>query len=151
MKIDLSYIREIATIMEDKSLVEVAIEDGEQKLSLKKGIATPAISTVITKQDTVASVPTEPSEVITQAAPAKSSTATAVTSPMVGTFYVASSPDAEPFVKVGDVVSKGQIVCIIEAMKLMNEIEAEVSGKIVEICVENGQTIEFGQVLMYIE
>ena len=70
---------------------------------------------------------------------------------MVGTFYSAPSPDAAPFVKVGDNVSAGQVVCIIEAMKLMNEIEAEVSGKITEICVKNGDTIEFGQVLMYVE
>ena len=70
---------------------------------------------------------------------------------MVGTFYSAASPDAEPFVQVGDVIRPGQVVCISEAMKLMNEIEADVSGKVVEICVENGQTIEFGQVLMYIE
>lgn len=70
---------------------------------------------------------------------------------MVGTFYSASSPDAEPYVKVGDFIKPGQVVCIIEAMKLMNEIEADLSGRVVEICVENGQTIEFGQVLMYVE
>ena len=76
---------------------------------------------------------------------------TPITAPMVGTFYAAPSPEAAPFVKVGDNVSVGQIVCIIEAMKLMNEIEAEVSGKITEICVKNGDAIEFGQVLMYVE
>ena len=70
---------------------------------------------------------------------------------MVGTFYKASSPDAKPFVEVGQTVSKGDVVCIVEAMKLMNEIETEVSGKVVEICVEDGQPVEFGQVLMYIE
>lgn len=70
---------------------------------------------------------------------------------MVGTFYSAPSPDAKPFVEVGQTVSQGDVVCIVEAMKLMNEIEAEVSGKIVEICVKDGQPVEFGQVLMYIE
>ena len=75
----------------------------------------------------------------------------AITSPMVGTFYAAPSPDAEPFVEVGKTISEGDVVCIVEAMKLMNEIEADVCGRVVEICVENGQTIEFGQVLMYIE
>ena len=74
-----------------------------------------------------------------------------LTSPMVGTFYSAPSPDAEPFVKVGQTVKEGDVVCIVEAMKLMNEIEAEVSGKIVEICVSDGQPVEFGQVLMYVE
>lgn len=70
---------------------------------------------------------------------------------MVGTFYSAPSPDADPFVKVGQTVKEGDVVCIVEAMKLMNEIEAEFSGKIVEICVQDGQPVEFGQVLMYIE
>ena len=70
---------------------------------------------------------------------------------MVGTFYAAPSPDAAPFVQVGDTIKEGDTVCIVEAMKLMNQIDAEVSGKIVEICVENGQPVEFGQVLMYVE
>jgi len=70
---------------------------------------------------------------------------------MVGTFYRAPAPGAEPYVKVGDVVSPGQVLCIIEAMKLMNEIEAEVSGKIVEICVENAQPVEYNQVLFRLE
>ena len=74
-----------------------------------------------------------------------------VKSPMVGTFYLKPSPNAEPYVKVGQRVKKGDVLCIIEAMKLMNEIESEVSGKVVEICVQDGQPVEFGQVLMYVE
>ena len=70
---------------------------------------------------------------------------------MVGAFYAAPSPGAKPFVKVGDTVAAGQVVCIVEAMKLMNEIESEVSGKITQICVEDGQSVEYGQVLMYVE
>lgn len=70
---------------------------------------------------------------------------------MVGTFYKSPSPDASPFVEVGQTISKGDVVCIVEAMKLMNEIESEVSGKITEICVSDGQPVEFGQVLMYVE
>ena len=70
---------------------------------------------------------------------------------MVGTFYTSPSPDAKPFVTVGQTINKGDKVCIIEAMKLMNEIEAEVSGKIAEICVQDGDPAEFGQVLMYVE
>ena len=81
----------------------------------------------------------------------KANKGTAITSPMVGAFYAAPAPGAKPFVKVGDVVSTGQVVCIVEAMKLMNEIEADVSGKITEICVEDGQSVEYGQVLMYVE
>ena len=74
-----------------------------------------------------------------------------VVSPMVGTFYSKPAPDKEAFVKVGDTVSSGDVVCIIEAMKLMNEIETEFSGKVVEICVEDGQAVEYGQTIMYIE
>ena len=70
---------------------------------------------------------------------------------MVGTFYTSPSPDSAPFVSVGTSVNAGDVVCIIEAMKMMNEIKAEVSGKVTEICVGDGQPVEFGQVLMYVE
>lgn len=75
----------------------------------------------------------------------------AITSPMVGTFYRASSPDSPPYAEVGDTIEKGKVVCIIEAMKLFNEIESEVSGKVVKILVENGKPVEFGQKLMLIK
>jgi oxaloacetate decarboxylase alpha subunit len=74
-----------------------------------------------------------------------------VTSPIVGTFYRSSSPDKPSYVEVGDIVKKGQVLCIIEAMKLMNEIESEASGKIVQILIENGQPVEYGQPLFVIE
>jgi acetyl-CoA carboxylase biotin carboxyl carrier protein len=70
-----------------------------------------------------------------------------IKSPIVGTFYAAASPEAQPFVKVGDAVQEGKVVCIVEAMKLMNEIEADVSGDIVRVLVENGQPVEYGQPL----
>ena len=146
MKIDIDYIKQVADVMEDKALAEINIEDGEKKISLKRAECG-TISQVVMPQ--VAPV-AQPQQAIEEpSTPAKK--ATPITSPMVGTFYAASSPDADPYVKEGDIIRPGQVVCIIEAMKLMNEIEADVSGKIVEICVENGQTIEFGQVLMYVE
>ena len=74
-----------------------------------------------------------------------------IKSPMVGTFYSKPSPNKETFVKTGDIVKKGQVICIVEAMKLMNEIKSEQAGKVVQICVKNGDPIEFGQVLMYVE
>lgn len=74
-----------------------------------------------------------------------------ITSPMVGTFYSAPAPDEDPFVDLGDQVDKGQTVCIIEAMKLMNEIESEQSGKIMEIVVKNGEPVEYGQTLMWLD
>ena len=70
-----------------------------------------------------------------------------ITSPMVGVFYAAPSPDSEPFIKIGDKIKKGDVLCIIEAMKLMNEITAEHDGEIIDICVENGQVVEFSQTL----
>jgi acetyl-CoA carboxylase biotin carboxyl carrier protein len=76
---------------------------------------------------------------------------TPVKSPMVGTFYRAPAPDARPYIEVGDMVEPGQVVCIIEAMKLMNEIESEVKGKVVKIAAENGKPVEFGQALFLIE
>jgi acetyl-CoA carboxylase biotin carboxyl carrier protein len=79
--------------------------------------------------------------------PAEEEERHAIVSPMVGTFYRAPSPDSEPFVKVGDMVEKGTVVCIIEAMKLMNEIESEVAGEVVSIPVENGHPVEYGEVL----
>ena len=74
-----------------------------------------------------------------------------VTSPMVGTFYIKPSPNASPYVEIGSKVKRGDVLCIIEAMKLMNEIKSEQSGKVVQICVKNGDPIEYGQVLMYVE
>jgi acetyl-CoA carboxylase biotin carboxyl carrier protein len=82
---------------------------------------------------------------------ASTTTAVAIEAPMVGTFYRASSPDAPPFVHEGDIVKEDQVLCIIEAMKLMNEIEAKVAGRIVKILVENGQPVEYGQPLFLVE
>jgi oxaloacetate decarboxylase alpha subunit len=85
------------------------------------------------------------------AAPAKAEAHAAITSPMVGTFYRAPAPDADPYVEVGDLVEVGQTICIVEAMKLMNEIESEVRGRIVKIQAENAQPVEFGQTLFLVE
>ena len=140
---DINYIKQIADVMDEKALVELSIEENGQKISLKKGEflnAKPSSNQVIENVEKPNAEEIKPKN---QAIP--------ITSPMVGTYYHSASPNGEPFVNVGDVVKKGQVVCIIEAMKLMNEIEAEASGRVVEICVENGQAIEFGQVLMYIE
>ena len=144
MNINIDYIKQLADAMDEKSIVELALEDNGQKISLKKGVAAHSEVVVPAAEQAVLVVEEQPAETPQRKA-------TPITSPMVGTFYSSASPDGEPFVQVGDIIRPGQVVCIIEAMKLMNEIEADVSGKVVEICVENGQTIEFGQVLMYIE
>ncbi|WP_189644115.1 acetyl-CoA carboxylase biotin carboxyl carrier protein [Deinococcus piscis] len=113
--------------------------------------ATPAMDTPAAAEAPAA--PTEAPAPAAAPAPATApaSAGTPVKAPIVGTFYAASSPDAEPYVKPGDRVQEGQVLCIIEAMKLMNEIEAESSGTIREILVKNGEPVEFGQTLFIIE
>ena len=146
MKFDIEYVEKLAKVLADNSLTEISLEDGEQAITLRKEVMGVAAAPVVTAPQPAAapaaSAPAEAKEV---------KKGKPLTSPMVGTFYSAPSPDAEPFVKVGQAVKEGDVVCIVEAMKLMNEIEAEVSGKITEICVSDGQPVEFGQVLMYIE
>ena len=153
MKFDAEYIEKLAEIIADKGLTEISLEDGNQAITMRKDLYTGAVQVAAPQ---VVAAPQAAAPVATPAAaPAESKAdvkkGQAVTSPMVGTFYKAPSPDSEPFVSVGSTVSSGDVVCIVEAMKMMNEIESEVSGKVVEICVEDGQPVEFGQVLMYVE
>ena len=146
MDFDTEYIQELAKILKDNELTEISLENEEGAITIRKD--------VILQGGSVLSSP-----VLTQAAnksvdtavESKENKGTPIVSPMVGTFYKAPSPEDEPFVKVGQTIKKGDKVCIIEAMKLMNEIETEIEGKIVEICVQDGDPVEFGQVLMYVE
>ena len=145
MKFDIEYIEKLAKILAENSLTEVSLEDGEQAVTLRKeviGVAAPVVAPSVTPTTQTVSASIEEKEV---------KKGRPLTSPMVGTFYKAPSPDAKPFVEVGQTIKEGDVVCIVEAMKLMNEIESEFSGKIVEICVQDGQPVEFGQVLMYVE
>ncbi len=152
MKYEIEYIEKIAKVIADNQLTEIILEDGEQAITVRKeavcvqAAAPVALNNVAVPQNNAVQAPVQKEE--KQADKPKG---TAITSPMVGAFYAAPAPGAKPFVKVGDVVSAGQVVCIVEAMKLMNEIESEVSGKITQICVEDGQSVEYGQVLMYVE
>ena len=154
MKIELDYIEKLAKLVSENELTELSVEEGGKVIVIRKEkeVVTTAVSA------TPAVVQAAPS--VSSASPAVSAPAPAaqeasnllkVTSPMVGTFYKAPSPTSAPFTEVGKSVSAGQVVCIIEAMKLMNEIESEVSGKVVEVCVQDGEPVEYGQVLMLIE
>ena len=152
MKYEIEYIEKIAKIITDNQLSEIVLEDGEQAISIRKDNVVTALPSncapaVQAPVNTVSAIPSQKEE--KPAAPQQKGTP--ITSPMVGAFYAAPAPGAKPFVKVGDVISAGQVVCIVEAMKLMNEIESDVSGKITQICVEDGQSVEYGQVLMYVE
>lgn len=155
MKFESDYIEKLAKIIADNDLTEISLEDGEQAITIRKDL--PEVNMVASTPAVAAAPQTAPVAPAQASAPAQAPAAKeevkgkAITSPMVGTFYAASSPDAAPFVEVGSTVNVGDVVCIIEAMKLMNEIKAEQAGKVVQICVKNGDPIEFGQVLMYVE
>ena len=154
MKFESEYIEKLAKIINEQDLTEISLEDGEQAITIRKDVvvaSAPVVSApvVAAAPAQVASAPSASKEEIKPEKPA--SKGTPITSPMVGTFYMAPSPDSAPFVSAGGNVKQGDVVCIIEAMKMMNEIKSEVAGKVVEICVEDGQPVEFGQVLMYVE
>ena len=156
-------IRELIDFISSSGLDEVNIETQEFKISVKKN--QPVIKT-ITEAPTVAvsapqvvetsANPTPapaaiPAQEAAPSEPEKNSNYIEIKSPMIGTFYNTPSPDAEPFVKVGDSVKVGQTVCIVEAMKLFNEIESEYTGKIVEVLVENASPVEFDQPLFLVD
>ncbi len=152
MNFDLDYLEKLANLVYEKDLSEITLEDEEHAVCLKreKNINSVNIPTVLPSTITSQVISTnKPNS--NEDSQLKSHKGNPITAPMVGTFYSAPSPDDPPFVKVGDNIGAGQVICIIEAMKLMNEIEADISGKITEICVNNGDSVEFGQVLMYVE
>lgn len=150
---DLRKLKTLIDLVSESGVAELEITEGEDRVRIvnRNGAAPVQVHQPVTVAQPMP-VPVPAPEV----APAPASTApqqtgTPLTSPMVGTFYRAPSPGADPFVKVGDTVKKGQVVCIIEAMKLLNEVEADMDGTVKEVCVENGQPVEFGQSLFIIE
>jgi len=151
--LDIKEIKQIVDLMKRSDLTEFAVEEENFKLQIKRATDTQAQAQIVTYAAPPAATPapTVAPTVPTPAAPATSDAApdnaSYITSPMVGTFYTAPSPDSPVFANVGDSVKDDSIVCIIEAMKIMNEIQAETSGKIAEVLVENGQPVEFGQKL----
>ncbi|XFA73710.1 acetyl-CoA carboxylase biotin carboxyl carrier protein [Thermosynechococcaceae cyanobacterium Okahandja] len=149
MELDLNQVRELLLMFDQTSVTELSLKSGELELQLRKcePSSSPAPPVVTAAPPPV--VATAPAEVEPTPPPTNRKTVDVV-APMVGTFYRAPAPDEPPFVDVGDTVKKGQVVCIIEAMKLMNEIEAEVNGQVVEILVQNAEPIEYGQPLMRI-
>src|SRR5512135_3922276 len=152
---NLKEIKELIEMLKDTDISELEIERSGVKVRLRKG-GDVTLHPVMPRMEyppaaivapAVAEIPVPPAEKAEEPAPANQ---VKVTSPIVGTFYRSSSPDKPPYVEVGDVVKKGKVLCIIEAMKLMNEIESESSGKIVKALVENGQPVEYGQTLFLI-
>lgn len=156
-------IKEILQTIAASGLDEVNIETESFKLHVKRSSSATYVESVVSKPVEVFSLPTAP---INAAIPATNESkkaekptvseapapnTIAVKSPMIGTFYRSSSPDSPVFINVGDVIQKGKVVCIIEAMKLFNEIEAEISGRVVKVLVENASPVEYDQELFLVE
>ena len=141
-KYDLETIKALAEIMKDSGLTSLSLKYDDEEISLERGSAAPVVQTVAAP----AAAPTA-----AKAAEPDGVDGTPVKCPMVGVFYAAPAPDEKPYVQVGDKVKKGDVLCIIEAMKLMNEITAEQDGEIARICVEDGELIEYGQALFILK
>ena len=148
---NLKEIKELINLMNENDLNELEIEKEGSKIKLKKS-----------NQEVPQFIPHRPPEYRLETIPSSKSAEEAalanagkatksIASPMVGTFYRAPSPEAPPFVDVGQIVEVGQVVCIVEAMKLMNEIKSEIRGKVVEVAVQNAEPVEFGQTLFVVE
>ena len=156
---DLNYLKKLIKMLDSSNLAEIEIEEEGTKIKLSK--PRPKISQNIPtvqlpnyfEQNLAVNKPQEikPEQKTEEKKEEKKKDLLEIRSPMVGTFYAAPSPDADAYVKVGSEIKPGNTVCIIEAMKLMNEIESEVSGKIVEICVKNGQAVEYDHLLFLVE
>ena len=138
-------IRRLADLLRDYGLTEIEVEREGVRIRLRRELtatpsATPGAAAMAPASPVAAVVPTDSEAHLLT-----------IEAPMVGTFYRAPSPDASPFIRDGDRVKKGQVVCIIEAMKLMNEIESKVAGRVVKVLVENAQPVEYGQPLFLLE
>ena len=163
LKLDHDDLNHLIEKISQSDIQEFYLEGEDFKLEIKRNLvnnqhiiqnqasnkeASQINESKLIKNDTFPSPPPEP---IPSVAPPGSSDLLEITSPMVGTFYKASAPGEDPFVEIGSSISVGQTICILEAMKLMNEIESEFSGVVVEILVDNGTPVEFGQVLMRVK
>ena len=156
---DLKDLKSLIKMVTETDITEFELEGKDEKILIKRGHAVTAVQMPVQQPIFPMSQIAQPAAV--SAVPAASAPAAApapapekgeaITSPIVGTFYRAPAPDAAPYAEVGQVVEKGQVLCIVEAMKLMNEIEAEFRCKIIKICKENAQPVEFGEPLFIVE
>jgi len=149
---DIKKIEKLIELMEKKGLTEIEIKKPFFKINLKKESAFKEVKSRVTREEIV-QIPKkeEIKEKVEEKKEEREDKFYYITAPLVGTFYRAPAPDAEPYVEVGSYVKPGQVVCIIEAMKIMNEIESDVEGIIRDILVKNGEPVEYGQKLFKIE
>jgi acetyl-CoA carboxylase biotin carboxyl carrier protein len=152
---DIRKVKKLIELLEESGIAEIEITEGEESVRISRYQQNVApVAPVVGYAPPAALVPAPPAAALA-AAPAAAPAAEEasghkVLAPMVGTFYRSSSPEAEPFAKVGDTISAGDTLCVIEAMKMMNQIESDVSGTVLSVEIENGEPIEFGQVLFVI-
>ena len=144
---DIRKVKKLIEMLEASQLEEIEIQEGEESVRLVKKQSHTLVSEVSSLKKSTNSDPLN-SEAISE--PKTHTEGEKITSPMVGTFYAAPSPGAKPFVSVGDEINEGDVVCIVEAMKMMNEIKSDFSGKVTAIMVENSEPVEFGQSLFLI-
>ena len=151
MRVDTDLVRQLAEMLSENDLTEIEVEDGDRKISVKRTIT----AAPVMHASPMAHAPAPAAAPAAAAAPAPSAESGphpgTVPSPMVGTVYLSAEPGSKPFVAVGDAVSEGQTIVIIEAMKVMNQIQAPRSGTVTRICVQNAEPVEFGQALVVIE
>lgn len=153
LTINIKEIEQLIRMMDEGNVAELEMESDGMRIAIRRQAPTPTPSQAEAAQasgPTAAFAPSRPAPLEAEA-PVDASNQVQITAPMVGTFYRAPAPDAEPYVREGSIIEVGQPLCIIEAMKLMNEIESEVAGRIVRILVENGQAVEYGQPLFLVE
>jgi acetyl-CoA carboxylase biotin carboxyl carrier protein len=155
MAMDLRKIKTLIELLEASDLAEIEVKEGDDavRISRPSAVAAPAVISTAAATPAAAPVatPATAAPAPTASSPTENAAGSTISSPMVGTFYLAPSPEAPPFVEVGQHVNRGDTICIIEAMKMFNQIEAEKSGTIKTILVESGQPVEFGQDLFLIE
>ena len=148
---DIRKIKKLIELVEESGIAELEITEGEESVRIHRGGVAPVAPVYAPAPVAAPAAPTAPAAApVAEAAPAEP-TGHTVKSPMVGSFYRASSPEAKPFVEVGSKVNVGDTLCIIEAMKLFNEIESEVSGKIVKVLVDDSSPVEFDQPLFLVD
>ncbi len=159
MEIDLKQLRELMRSLKQFDVTELELEKEGERIYLRRGpdgaqptmVAAPMMASIAPTTGSIPPPAPVPDVASSKAAPASDPSLTTITSPFVGTFYRSPSPDASPFVDVGSEIRVGQVLCIVEAMKLMNEIESEIGGVIVEVAVENGKPVEYGDVLFRVK
>jgi acetyl-CoA carboxylase biotin carboxyl carrier protein len=151
---DIRKVKKLIELLEESGISEIEISEGEESVRISRypqpgAPGAPIVTTVSPAAAPVAAPPPAPAEPPAPAAPP--ARGHQVTAPMVGTFYSGPAPGAKPFVEIGSEVKPGDTLCVIEAMKMMNQIESEVAGRVVSVLVENGSPVEFGQALFIIE